>query len=105
TRTPSPRPGSACSGDWRRSGALSVRFSGPAAQGSGRGGPMRGGRLNQRTALGATTAALLLAGCGSGSHYANNPRPPSPITITAAISGNRVGVSPTRFGAGRITLV
>src|SRR5438270_3335601 len=66
---------------------------------------MRGGRLNQRTALGATAAALLLAGCGSGSHYANNPRPPSPITITAAISGNRVEVSPTRFGAGPITLV
>jgi hypothetical protein len=66
---------------------------------------MRGGRLNQRTVLGVTAGALLLAGCGSGSDYANNPRPPSPITITAAISGQRVEVSPRRFGAGPITLV
>jgi hypothetical protein len=61
--------------------------------------------LNQHIVLGATGAALLVAGCGSSSDYANNPRPPSPITITAAISGKRVEVSPRRFGAGPITLV
>ena len=61
--------------------------------------------MNQRTVLGITATALLVAGCGTKSDYANNPRPPSPITITAAISGNRVEVSPTRFGAGPITLV
>jgi hypothetical protein len=66
---------------------------------------MRGGRLNQRTVLGVTAAAVLVVGCGAQSGYKNNPRPPSPITITAAISGQRVEVSPRRFGAGPITLV
>ena len=27
--------------------------------------------------------------CGSGNDYANNPRPPSPITITASINDGR----------------
>jgi hypothetical protein len=61
--------------------------------------------LNRHIVLGVTGAALLVAGCGSKSDYANRPRPPSPITITAAISSNRVEVSPRRFGAGPITLV
>jgi hypothetical protein len=66
---------------------------------------MRGGRLNRHIVLGVSGAALLVAGCGSESDYANKPRPPSPITITAAISPKRVEVSPRRFGAGPITLV
>jgi hypothetical protein len=66
---------------------------------------MRGGRLNQRTVLGIAATGILVAGCGTQSDYKNNPRPPSPITITAAISGGRVEVSPHRFGAGPITLV
>jgi len=66
---------------------------------------MRGGRLNRHIVLGVSGAALLVAGCGSESDYANKPRPPSPITITAAISKERVQVSPRRFGAGPITLV
>jgi hypothetical protein len=46
------------------------------------------------------------AGCGSGGgSFANEPRPPSPITVTAAISGDRVRVSPTTFGAGPITVI
>jgi hypothetical protein len=61
--------------------------------------------LNQHIVLGVSGAALLVAGCGSKSDYANRPRPPSPITITAAISAKRVQVSPRRFGAGPITLV
>jgi hypothetical protein len=61
--------------------------------------------LNQRTVLGLAAMALLVAGCGAKSDYKNNPRPPSPITITAAIVGQRVEVSPRRFGAGPITLV
>src|SRR4051794_6107508 len=66
---------------------------------------MRGGHFRQCTVLGATSAALLIAGCGSENDYANNPRPPSPITITASINDGRVEVSPQRFGAGPITLV
>lgn len=56
------------------------------------------------TVLLATTAAL--AGCGGGEdNYANNPRPPSPINITAAITEERVSVSPDEFGAGPVVLI
>jgi hypothetical protein len=50
-------------------------------------------------------AALAMLGCGSGSSYKNQPRPPSPIVITAAIVPGQVSVSPTHFGAGPISLV
>ena len=50
-------------------------------------------------------AAAALVGCGSTSNYANLPRPPAPITVTAAIINGHVLVSPARFGAGPITLV
>jgi hypothetical protein len=59
--------------------------------------------------MGATVALLAIvmaiAGCGSSNRYANVPRPPSPIVITAAISKDRVSVSPHRFGAGPVSLV
>ena len=45
------------------------------------------------------------AGCGSGGDYANEPRPPAPINVTAAITDSRVSVSPQRFGAGPIVLI
>jgi hypothetical protein len=44
------------------------------------------------------------AGCG-GDDFANGRTPPSPITVSAAISPMRVTVSPARFGAGAIELV
>lgn len=46
-----------------------------------------------------------LAGCGGGDDYANRPRPPAPINVTAAISDARISVSPRRFGAGPIVLI
>jgi hypothetical protein len=61
--------------------------------------------IHWRGALGTGIAALAIAGCGDEDDYANEPRPPSPITVTASISDERVSVSPDRFGAGPITLV
>jgi hypothetical protein len=58
-----------------------------------------------RTGLGAAATMLVVAGCGSEDDYANRPRPPAPITITASISDQRISVSPSEFGAGPITLV
>jgi len=58
-----------------------------------------------RTVLSAGAITLAAAGCGSEDDYANRPRPPAPITVTASISDDRVSVSPSRFGAGPITLV
>jgi hypothetical protein len=50
-------------------------------------------------------ALAAVAGCGGGDDYANEPRPPAPINVTAAITNQRVSVSPQRFGAGPIVLV
>jgi hypothetical protein len=63
----------------------------------------RGGRW-----AGTTAAALALAaaaGCGDSGTFANEPRPPAPITVTAAIDKSRVRVSPERFGAGPVTVI
>ena len=47
-----------------------------------------------------------VSGCGGDDDgYANEPRPPAPITISARIGDDRVSVSPREFGAGPITLI
>lgn len=55
------------------------------------------------TLLGAVLLAV--AGCGSEDDYANEPRPPAPINVTAAVSDRAVSVSPAKFGAGPIVLI
>jgi hypothetical protein len=59
-----------------------------------------------------TTRWLLLlvtvaaAGCGSSEgDYANKPRPASPINVTAAVTDDRISVSPKTFGAGPIVMI
>ncbi len=50
--------------------------------------------------------ALFVASCGGEeSDYANEPRPPSPIVVSASINADRVSVSPRSFGAGPVTLI
>jgi hypothetical protein len=49
--------------------------------------------------------ALVLAGCGSTTNYANNPRPPAPIVVTGAIASDKISISPANFGAGPIELI
>lgn len=51
-----------------------------------------------------TVVSLALAGCGDDD-FANDQRPPAPITVSAAISPVRVSVSPSRLGAGTIELI
>jgi hypothetical protein len=53
----------------------------------------------------AASASALAAGCGGGGPRANLPRPPAPVTLTAAIHDDVVQVSPARVGAGPIVLV
>jgi hypothetical protein len=55
----------------------------------------------------AATLALASAGCGGGGEddYENRLRPPTPINVTAAITEERVSVSPETFGAGPIVLL
>jgi hypothetical protein len=47
-------------------------------------------------------ASLLAAGCGSQTNYANDPRPPAPIAVSASVANGRVTVSPGHVGAGPI---
>jgi hypothetical protein len=61
--------------------------------------------LRGRIYGGIATALVTVAGCGGGDDYANNPRPPAPINVTAAITDSKVSVSPQRFGAGPIVLI
>jgi hypothetical protein len=55
--------------------------------------------------LASAAVVLLLPACGSTEEYANEPRPPAPINVTAAITEERVELSPRRFGAGPIVLL
>ena len=47
---------------------------------------------------------LAVAGCGSGSSYKNDPRPPQTIVISTAILPDKVSVSPAKFGAGPVSV-
>ena len=53
---------------------------------------------------GGVLIAALVAGCG-GSNFKNKPRPPVPIQLTGVITDKNVTVSPSKFGAGPITLI
>jgi hypothetical protein len=56
-------------------------------------------------ALGAAGALFAVTGCGQEDDYKNNPRPPSPINVTAYVDARRVSVSPASFGAGPIVVI
>src|SRR5687768_10003620 len=43
--------------------------------------------------------------CGEEDDYANDPRPPAPIVVSAAVTDGRVSVSPSEFGAGPVNLI
>jgi hypothetical protein len=49
--------------------------------------------------------ALGVVSCGAESDYANKPRPPAPISVTAAIDKTRIRVSPPAFGGGPVTFI
>jgi hypothetical protein len=53
----------------------------------------------------ALAAAVAVAGCGGDDDFANEPRPPSPIVVTAYIGQERVDVAPRALGAGPIELI
>lgn len=51
-------------------------------------------------------ASAVLAGCGSGgSHFANRPRPPSPVNLTVYVDDHRISLSPTVIGAGPVVFI
>jgi hypothetical protein len=51
-------------------------------------------------------AGVGLAACGSsGGHFANLPRPPSPVNLTVYINNQRVSLSPASVGAGPVVFI
>ena len=60
---------------------------------------------HSRTATGLIALATTIAGCGGGKDYANDPRPPIPVNISAAISDQQVTVSPKKVGAGPVVII
>jgi hypothetical protein len=66
-------------------------------------GARRASQRRRLALLGASllVVAIVLAGCGS-SDFANNPRPPTPIEVSAKVDSKRVQVAPDSFGAGLV---
>jgi hypothetical protein len=65
------------------------------------------GRIGARSAALAVAGALALglAACGEKEEdFANEPRAPAPIHVSASVDSERVSVSPNRVGAGLATL-
>jgi hypothetical protein len=60
--------------------------------------------LTGLTGLCAAVAALALAGCGSSQHFADNPRPATPIDLSVYVDNNHVSISPAHVGAGPVIL-
>jgi len=58
-----------------------------------------------RTCVVLLAGTLVIGGCGNDNNYKNDPRPPSPINVTAFVGANRVSVSPNSFGAGPIVVI
>jgi hypothetical protein len=60
----------------------------------------------RRTTLGTlAVTAVVAAGCGGGTHFANHPRPPAPVNLTVYINDRAVSVSPASVGAGPVVFI
>jgi hypothetical protein len=60
----------------------------------------------RRTIIMLGLTAVTLAACGgSGPHFANLPRPPSPVNVSVFIDNSRVSVSPSATGAGPVVFI
>lgn len=58
-----------------------------------------------RIAIGLIAGVVSVVGCGGEGGYANDPRPPTPINVTAAITPAKVTVSPPQIGAGPVVII
>src|SRR6478672_1615646 len=58
----------------------------------------------RRVAVVSSAAAIALIGCGGGSDFANNPRPPVPLQLTGVITKQKVTISPNKVGAGPVVI-
>lgn len=56
-----------------------------------------------RVLAGCAVLAALVAGCGDD-EFANDPRPPVPLELTAVINDDEVQLSPNKAGAGPVLI-
>lgn len=62
--------------------------------------------LRRHTIVMLAFAAVVASGCGSGGpHFANQPRPASPVNVTVYINDQRVSLSPASVGAGPVVFI
>jgi hypothetical protein len=58
------------------------------------------------TAAGVAVALVFtIPACGGDEEFANRPRPPQTLQLSAVVAPTRVTVSPSRFGAGPVELI
>lgn len=50
-------------------------------------------------------SATVAAGCGGAKHFANEPRPPTPVNLTVYVNNSRILISPSSVGAGPVTFI
>jgi hypothetical protein len=46
--------------------------------------------------------AIGISACGSSAHFADKPRPPTPVDLTVYVNDARVSISPASVGAGPV---
>lgn len=56
------------------------------------------------TGLAVALGALAFASCGQQQDYANDPRPPTVLSVDAAVTAKRIDLSPSRVGSGPLNL-
>ena len=56
-------------------------------------------RVRSLAAVAGALCALVLAACGD-EDFANNPRPPAPVSLTARIGDDAISLGPKTVGAG-----
>ena len=52
----------------------------------------------------AVAAAIGVSACGGEDDFENNPRPPSPVEMTARVVDNEVEIDPSQVGAGPVNI-
>ncbi len=66
---------------------------------------LRAAGAKRRRAVVALALMAAVAGCGDDDDFANDPRSPTAITVSAVVTVKGVTVSPARFGAGAVELL
>jgi hypothetical protein len=94
----------------RRAAALSRESRRPPqrcgqALSRGRRHTLTRGRRRALAAAGLLAGTLGLAACGSGTHFADRPKPALQVTLSVYVDNQHVSISPDRVGAGAVLLI